>query len=47
MLRLNALRELVDHLEEFDWEIERREPDEEMLKTVRCTVPAMRLMMGL
>lgn len=48
--RLNKVRhdltELVEHLEEFDWQIERREPDEEMLRLMRSTVLAMRATMG-
>jgi len=38
--------ELVEHLESCNWQINRREPDEEMLNALRSTVPAMRMMMG-
>lgn len=40
------LETLMACMEEYDLGVERREPDEEMLRYVRGTVPAMRVMMG-
>jgi hypothetical protein len=37
---------LIDSLETFDLDIERREPDDDLLQLIRGTVPAMRYMMG-
>lgn len=41
-----GLEELAECLAIYDFEVERREPDEEMLALVRSTVPAMRNLMG-
>jgi hypothetical protein len=41
-----GLEELAEALELFDQEVERREPDEELLAQVRGIVPVMRHPMG-
>ena len=49
-LRLEQVRkelsEIIESLEDFDLTIERREPEEDLLRLIRGTIPAMRYMMG-